>query len=999
MNQFQNYPTGRILIVGFLLILILVTGLGRVAWLQTEQLWTQTSLMYNHPLRVRTAVDAFRADVLVIHRAMKDLVFVGNNPDARVENLQIISVTEADAFRQLDILDEWFLGAREEVDSLRDHFVEWGVVRKETIRLADLGYRDEAARRTLPSGEGGQHAARLLRSTRDISDFAANKAKLFLQEAENTKQTLTSQLFYFFLGTVLMALLVFLFIYRYIQEPLRQLIHSVGEFRRGSRNTRVRYKARNEFGELSLSFNQMIEALAEQQTVDEHSDALTVMMLRETDAENFSRRLLSLLIQQTGAQQGVVYLLNATGTSFEPFESIGFSRGAPAVFSVDQTEGEFGTALATGQMQHIVSPSSSATFKYLTVSGEVQAAEIITMPLEAGGKVIAVISLATIGSFSSSSTKLLRAVHQIIGARMNGILSFRMIQNQANILNEQNQELELQKHELTLQTVELGKMNAELEQQKMQLDEASRLKSTFLSNMSHELRTPLNSVIALSGVLDRRLKGVIPDEEYHYLEIIGRNGRSLLALINDILDLSRIEAGREDVYISSFRLKDLADDLVSVLAPQAHEKGIELVNRISPDLPAVQSDHDKCLHILQNILGNAVKFTETGVVELSANMDDNRLEISIRDTGIGISEAQLPHIFDEFRQADDSSSRRFGGTGLGLSIASKYAALLKGGIMVESKPGKGSTFILTLPVRFEGSVPDDRDQYSTARHKAVNYQTIGEGNGHTVLVVDDSEPALIQMTDILCTQGYRVLHAHNGFEALEQLASDAPDAIVLDLMMPGMDGFEVLRTVRAQHDDARIPVLILTARQVTPQELKLLKSNNIHQLIQKGDVNRMELLAAVARMIALQQSRPVPGGIKRTIPPKTEPITILVVEDNPDNMATMKALLHGNSTVLEAGNGKAAVEMTLQHQPDLLLMDLALPEMNGFEALVEIRKHQQVSHIPVVAVTASVMKGDREKVLAFGFDRYVPKPVDVVLLWQVINDLRQRNAGVNSADS
>ncbi|MDD2964708.1 MAG: response regulator [Bacteroidales bacterium] len=987
MNRFVNYPARKVLVAGFLVIFLLVLGFALVAWIQTNKLWTQTELMYNHPLRVRAAVDAFRTDVLVIHRAMKDVVLEAGHEQQATEIRQIMSVHENDAFRQLDVLQKWFLGEAEKVDSLRNSFVEWNVIRNETLNLLEQGRHDEALHRTLRSGVGGDKAERLLRHTEYISNFARGKALQFLQQAEAANQKQNLQVLIFLLGTLMTLLVAFYFIFQYIQTPLQRLMRALTDFRRGEADARVDYSADNEFGQLAESFNKLFEVLGDQQKTEEQSALLTAMMLQETDARTFSKKLLALLLEQSGAQLGAIYLPDKEARYFEPYVSIGFGTNLPKRFDVENPEGEFGTALANRKMQYIRSPKANSSFTYHTVSGEVAPSEIITLPLEFGGDVVAVISLGTVGEFSPWAVRYLKAVYQTVGARMNGVLAFRMIQQQAASLDEQNRELEMQKQELTLQTIELEKMNAELEQQKRQLDEASRLKSSFLSNMSHELRTPLNSVIALSGVLDRRLKGQIPDEEYQYLEIIGRNGRSLLALINDILDLSRIEAGREEVFVNSFSVKHLVDDLVSVLSQQAKEKGIELKNLVGADLPIIHSDQDKCMHILQNIIGNAVKFTNQGSVEISAFVIDEELSVVVRDTGIGISPGHLPHIFDEFRQADDSSSRKFGGTGLGLSIAKKYASLLKGTISVESQQGEGTMFMLKIPVKIESKADTTLSLHQKANLSEVNYQLAGEGNGYTVLLVDDSQPALIQMTDILCSQGYKVLHSHNGFEAIDQLSERVPDAIILDLMMPGMDGFEVLSTIRSQEQSRHIPVLILTARQVTKEELSFLKSNNIHQLIQKGDVNRQELLLAISRMIALQQCRPVSPATRRVIRKGTGPLTILVVEDNPDNMATMKAILGQQCQMLEAVNGRTGVDQALEHMPHLILMDLALPEMSGFEALVAIRKHDELSHIPVVAVTASVMKGDREKVLAFGFDRFVPKPVDETLLWHVINEL------------
>ena len=314
---------------------------------------------------------------------------------------------------------------------------------------------------------------------------------------------------------------------------------------------------------------------------------------------------------------------------------------------------------------------------------------------------MAVISLAGVRSYSQQTLRLITqhlARDERPAEQCAGVCRIRAFSEK---LAHQNRELEAQKHELMVQTDELSEQNIELDLQKKQLDEANRLKSAFLSNMSHELRTPLNSVIALSGVLSRRLQGAVPDEEYGYLEVIERNGKNLLSLINDILDLSRIEAGKQEISLSQFSVRELVDEIVAMIEPQAREKGIALQRHLPEDLPAIRSDFSKCRHILQNIVANAVKFTEEGTVVITAAHTDDTVQIAVADTGICIAADQLSCIFDEFRQADESTTRKYGGSGLGLSIARKYATLLHGSISVESTPGKGSIFTIRLPLSID----------------------------------------------------------------------------------------------------------------------------------------------------------------------------------------------------------------------------------------------------------------------------------------------------------
>ena len=569
-----------------------------------------------------------------------------------------------------------------------------------------------------------------------------------------------------------------------------------------------------------------------------------------------------------------------------------------------------------------------------------------------------------------------------------GILAYYKLKKILLKLEQQNSELEVQKTELSMQSTELMQQNSELEIQKSQLGEANRLKTNFLSNMSHELRTPLNSIIALSGVLSRRLSKILPEEESSFIEVIERNGKNLLKLINDILDISRIEAGREEVEISTFNPFNLVKEVIGVIQHQAKQKNVELICTGEEHDVFINSDVSKCRHILQNLISNAVKFTERGKVEILIIQSEKNITITVSDTGIGISEEHLPHIFDEFRQADSSTSRRFGGSGLGLAIAKKYANLLGGTITVKSTPEIGSEFIVSLPINYDAKNRIiETEKHSTYKHaiQQPSFNVTSVTSQKTILLVEDSEPAIIQMKDFLEESGYHLLVAHDGSEALHVLTHTIPDAIILDLMMPGIDGFEVLQTIREAESTTHIPVLILTAKHITKDELSFLKKNNIHQLIQKGDINRSELLSAVETMLTPKSIIPV-SFIKMPQVIEGKPV-VLVVEDNPDNLITVRSILADKFTVLEAMNGKSGLEMTLEHKPHLILMDIALPDIDGIQTFQAIRKNPEMGQIPIIALTASAMIQDREAILAHGFDAYISKPIDVHLFYKVINEV------------
>jgi CheY-like chemotaxis protein/nitrogen-specific signal transduction histidine kinase len=538
----------------------------------------------------------------------------------------------------------------------------------------------------------------------------------------------------------------------------------------------------------------------------------------------------------------------------------------------------------------------------------------------------------------------------------------------------------MQTKELKLQTEELHEQNAELEMQKRQIHESNRLKSEFLSSMSHELRTPLNAVIALSGVLGRKLLNKIPKDEYSYLEIIERNGKNLLNLINEILDLSRIEAGKTDLQLSKFSLNEAVGSILDTMQLQIQQKNIVVNNNINIDFPLIFTDRSKCHHILQNLIGNAVKFTEHGSIEILARIIGNEVHIAISDTGIGISEDQLPLIFNQFHQVDGSASRMHEGTGLGLAIADQYSRLLDARIEVSSKLGQGSVFTLILPF-----IQNDRsasyqlnsgpEQIPGESMDSIS-NTRQSNSSKTILIIEDSEPAIIQLSEILSEEGYQLDVARNGNEALARVKIKIPDAIILDLMMPGMDGFEVLENIRGTEATFKLPVLILTAKYLNKIELNRLTANNIHQLIQKGDVAKEELLNHIRNMIG-RKKPPVPVISRKAIPVVKEGIlTVLLVEDNEDNVKTIEVLLGQKHNLIIARDGVDGLHKAITGKPDLILLDISLPLKDGFMVLEEIRRTESLDQVPVIAVTARAMKGDKEHFLNHGFDDYISKPID-----------------------
>ena len=981
----NDVPIAMQLRVGLGVILALVVVLGFVAWRQTDMLSQQTENIYNHPLVIRRALGELEVSVERLSRYQRDL-FIERDESRQSETLQNIEAERNKAERQFAILYDRYLGPRGDVTALQDDFARWNAVRTETIRLIREG-SSEVGSRIRSGGVQDMRAQAVRRSLQTMHDFARNKANEFQATSTAQNEALNRQLAVIVFCIVLLTLIIAWFLLKAIKDPLVDLTLRTEQLGQGKLDARSRNVSNNEIGVLARGFNAMADTIQSEMSFRESVAEFNVAMMAELEAGTSGLKVLESLMELTGSQVGAVYVLNERGTEYEILDSIGLGAAGRASFSATIREGELGASLSTRQIQRITEIPADTRFAFAAASGEFTPREIVTIPLVTETEAVAVISLGSLRSFTSEAIRLVAEMQPALATWMSSMLARRRIQALSKGLKQQNVELEEQKRELTAQADELNERNTELAMQKQQVEQANRLKSAFLSNMSHELRTPLNSVIALSGVLGRRLAKSIPEEERGYLEVIERNGKNLLALINDILDLSRIEAGREELSVGPFSVRELVGEIVAAHEVMARDKGIALDSQVAASLPPVESDVDKCRHILQNLVANAVKFTAEGQVSIAAAVVGEAIEIAVSDTGIGIEADKQALIFDEFRQADDSTSRKYGGTGLGLAIARRYARLLGGDVTVQSTPKKGSIFTVQLPLVKDaaaGAVRQPADRHATKPPGPAP-----AGRGQRILLVEDSEPAVIQMTEILQAQGYRVEVARDGKIALERLVRTTPDAVILDLMMPEVDGFQVLKALRAVPRTARLPVLILTAKHVTPEELSFLEGNNVHQLIQKGDIDKARLLGAVAEMVepgeAEPPTAPLPSRQRRRTARPGNPV-VLVVEDDPDNLRTARALLEGRYQVVEARDGSEGIEQARQHQPDVILMDISMPKLDGIQALAALRQDEALRDIPVIAVTASAMTGDRESIMAHGFDGYLSKPIDHELLMRALRE-------------
>jgi signal transduction histidine kinase/DNA-binding response OmpR family regulator len=785
-------------------------------------------------------------------------------------------------------------------------------------------------------------------------------------------------------GVLLVALIFGVVVARQISRPIRRMDAAVRQFASGELAARCPVAGAAEIVALGTAFNEMAATLSSQIEIRRSYAELSELMVAAGSIKAFSSQLLLKLVELSAAHLGAFYLRSENGDAFEQVASVGLSGDAPQSFCAKGYEGELGQAIATGRLSHVRDISAETVFTFRTTGGTAVPREILTLPLLVGRRVEAVISLASLGAFPDTFSQILDLAKIEMGTALSNLLASEKTEHLAEELGKNNAELQAQAVEMEQQTEELRKQAFELQAQQMQLEASNQLKSEFLSNMSHELRTPLNSVLSLSQLMLSNGIGAAGGDDKERIEIIERNGRHLLNLINDILDLSKIEAGRMDLFVSSFSIAEPVNAVVEAMRPLADEKGLPIRVELA-EMDDLQTDQDKLRQILLNLMSNANKFTAKGEIGVEARQVDRSLVLSVWDTGVGIPEHALSHIFEEFRQADGSTTRQYGGTGLGLAISRRLAALLGGTIEVESEPGKGSTFTLRLPMCLES-------QEAIVEQKPADNDRGGQkwqaGTAPPrILLVEDHQVAREQITSLLTAAGFVVSVATNGEEGLAKTRDHVPDGMILDLMMPKVDGFQVLEAIRSTPATKKLPVLILTAKDLTAAERASLSYNNVQQLIQKGSLDRTQLVSAIRRLIGMKElpakkKTPVEKSTPRMVPRKDGMLSILIVDDHADNLTTTRSLLlavlHSRPLkIFEARNGKEAVAMAKAECPDLILMDIQMPVMGGKEATQLIKQEKTLRNTVVIALTASAMAGERETILAAGCDDYLSKPVEL----------------------
>ncbi|MFZ3017015.1 MAG: response regulator [Gallionella sp.] len=1178
-----------------------------------------TSDIYEHPFVVANTIVEVRADVVQAQHIMNHMERAAS--PAEVDRLlQELQEMRAQADKHMDIVRKLYLGDMKDVDDIDQALAEWRTARDDTIRLVRAGRQVEAIMLDTKRDEPlADNVLKRVNVVRDYATRkAAELEQAAGDEASFAVQLAVIAFAFVLVGGIALTLLITRSVKQSLQQAaatVQKLIEGSGDkvraaeaisagdlgkdislseplridearlpndeigvlVRTAARLSEVQYTLDEAFRKMTRALRQDRETVQAMDWLKSGQNELYALMRGEQGADKMAGKVLAFLAEYLKAGVGALYLYSERDKELCLAATYAYTSRKDRCDCFRLGEGLVGQAVLD---QKIICLSEVPP-DYLPIAsalGESRPTAVTVVPLLHGKRLVGVIEMGSFGELGDIGREFLELAREALAIGLDTMLSRQRMselleetQQQAEELRMQQEELqqgneeleeraqmlEQQRERVRVANLELQSANQSLQRQAEELNRVGAYKSEFLANMSHELRTPLNSLMILSNLLAQNKEGNLTGKQVEFADTIYGAGKDLLNLINDILDLSKVEAGQIQLHYTELPMDSLCGGLSALFAPLAEQKSLGLRTEIAAEVPRVfRGDEQRIQQILKNLVSNALKFTTEGEVVMSVAIagPENPLSVpaiafAVSDTGIGVPADKQQLIFQAFQQADGSISRKYGGTGLGLSISLQLARAMHGDIRMCSEDGKGSVFTLFLPLAeagtqmeasdsfdfsraswgnlagrpavdgsaetsgvsnimlsvqeedsgfFSAPLPDDRQQL-TAGDKSIliieddldfagilqemirkrGFPVLVAGNGESgvalagryapsaivldvmlphidgwrvmrslkdnprtrhipvhfitcmedrqkalamgaiglvtkpvsaeqlnevfqtiegsiarsvkhLLIVEDNTTEARSMVALLEEEDVEITVAASGEDALSLLASGAFDCMVLDLSLSDMSGFELLERIEAMQEIRRIPVVIHSGRELTHEDERKLR-RYAESIIIKGTRSPERLLNEVSLFLHLVESNLHPDKQRmiRTALDKEAMLDgckVLLVDDDMRNIFSLSSILaEKNMQVIEAENGHEALARLDEH-PDvaIVLMDIMMPEMDGYTAMREIRKNPRLADMPIIAMTAKALKGDHEKCIAAGASDYIAKPVEVDKLFSLM---------------